>query len=126
MQKVTRQEQHKEKEQASIYKHSLLPRSQCITTQSKLLILCKPRNLHTLALKEAPGRPARRAPPVIGQFVELQPWRYGVGWVTSSLIILIPTRPAFINSGVQHRELLFQTAFVEILRLLGRRIQGGC
>ncbi|PON73906.1 hypothetical protein PanWU01x14_054560, partial [Parasponia andersonii] len=121
LEKVTRQEKHKEKQQAPIYKNSFLPRSECIPTKPKLLVLSKTSYFNSLTLKKALGSSTGWASPILGQLLKWQSWRYWIRWVPHCLIILVTTRPAFIYSSVQDREFLFKPALIELLLLLRRR-----
>lgn len=117
LQKVARKEEHKEKEQATVDEHRLLPGRERVPSEPELLVLREAGDLDALALEERLRRPARRAPPVLRQLPELQPRRNGVRGVAGGLVVAVPTRPALVDSGVEDGEPLLEPPAVEF-RLL--------
>lgn len=108
LQKVSRNEENKEKQQPTIDEQGLLVRSEGIAPQSKLLVLSEPGDLHTLTLEEHLCCPARRAPPVRRQLAERHSRRHWVQRVAGRFVVEVPAGPALVDPGVQHHELLLR------------------
>lgn len=114
LQEISREEQSKPKKQSAINEQSLLARGERVPPKPKLLVLRKPRNLDALALKETLRSPASRAPPVLRKLVELQTRRYRIRRVAGRLVVVVTTRPAFVDSGVEYCKLLFRPSWVDL------------